>query len=61
MTVMIRKPIAGTVPPLQSGTTAQRPAPLGINQTYFDNSLGYQVTVKQVSPAIWVDGAGVQV
>ncbi|KUZ07001.1 hypothetical protein WI28_23045 [Burkholderia diffusa] len=61
MTTIIRKPVAGTVPPLQSGTTAQRPAPSFVNQTYFDTTLGYQIAAKQLAPAIWVDSAGVQV
>lgn len=59
-------PGIGTVGPAQfafplSGTTAQRPAPLAVGQPYFDTTLGLPIVVKQLSPVIWVDGAGVQV
>jgi S1-C subfamily serine protease len=42
-------------------TTAGRPVPTSIGQTGFDTTLGLPVWVSQVSPAIWVDAAGVQV
>lgn len=41
-----------------AGTTASRPAPYKIGQTYFDTTLGKQINVKQISPAIWVDAMG---
>lgn len=44
-----------------SGPTSNRPAvPSFIGQPYFDTTLGFMVWVKQISPAIWVDAAGVQ-
>lgn len=48
---------AGTM----SGTTAQRPIPVFVGQPYFDITLGFMVWAKQLSPAIWVDAAGVSV
>jgi hypothetical protein len=42
-----------------SGPTANRPVPSFVAQPYFDTTLGYMVWVKQISPAIWVDAAGV--
>ncbi|MBN3833162.1 hypothetical protein [Burkholderia sp. Ac-20344] len=61
MTTIIRKSVAPGAQALQSGTTAQRPAPSFVNQTYFDTTRGFQVTAKQLAPVIWVDAAGVQV
>jgi hypothetical protein len=47
----------------QSGTTGSRPTKgLFIGRQYFDTTLGYMVSVKQVSPSvIWVNGAGTPV
>lgn len=42
-----------------SGTTAQRPVPTFVGQPYFDTTLGFMVWCKQLSPAVWVDAAGV--
>lgn len=46
-----------------SGTTALRPVKnIYIGRSYFDTTLGYLVTIKQVKPTIiWVNGAGVAV
>lgn len=51
---------SGTV---SSGTTATRATivPSFIGQFYFDVTLGFPVWIKQISPAIWVDAAGVPV
>lgn len=43
------------------GPTTNRPAPTVISQGYFDTTLGFMVWCKQVSPAVWVDAAGVSV
>lgn len=41
------------------GTTANRPiSGLYIGQDYFDQTLGYKVTVKSLNPTVWVNGAG---
>lgn len=47
----------------QAGTTAQRPTSgLEIGLPYYDTTLGYQVCVHQVTPAvIWHNGAGAAV
>jgi hypothetical protein len=51
---------AGAQP--QGGTTAQRPAAPALYQLYFDTTLGYHISCKQVTPSIvWVDGAGTTV
>lgn len=44
----------------QAGTTAQRPTKgLEIGLTYYDTTLGYQICVHQVIPAVvWHNGAG---
>lgn len=46
-----------------SGTTALRPIKnLYIGRTYFDITLGYLISIKQVKPTvIWVNGAGTAV
>ena len=44
-----------------SGPTFNRPSPNTIGQGYFDTTLGFMVWAKQLSPAIWVDAAGVNV
>jgi hypothetical protein len=42
-----------------NGTTANRPtAGLYIGMDYFDQTLGYKVTVKSLNPPVWVNGAG---
>jgi hypothetical protein len=46
---------------VSSGPTVSRPAPSFIGQPYFDTTLGFMVWAKQLSSAIWVDAAGVQV
>lgn len=43
------------------GPTANRPIPGFIGTQYFDTTLGFMVWAAQISPAIWVDAAGVQV
>lgn len=43
------------------GTTASRPATPKLYQSYFDTTLGLPITCTQVSPPIWVNGAGVAV
>jgi hypothetical protein len=43
------------------GTTAGRPATPFLYQSYFDTVLGQPVWCSQVSPAIWVNAAGVAV
>lgn len=40
---------------------ASRPSPPTLFQTFFDTGLGQPIWCKQVSPAIWVNAAGVQV
>lgn len=40
------------------GPTANRPTPTMIGQAYFDTTLGYGINCQQVSPPIWVNGAG---
>lgn len=44
-----------------SGTTTFRLTivPAFIGQPFFDTTLGFVVWAKQISPAIWVDAAGV--
>lgn len=45
-----------------SGTTASRPTVgIYVGMPFFDTTLGKQISVKQVSPAIWVDGTGTTV
>lgn len=44
-----------------SGPTASRPVPSFVGQPYFDTTLGFMVWTKQISPAIWVNAAGVAV
>jgi hypothetical protein len=52
--------IVGTA--ASSGPTVNRPSPpIAIGQAYFDTTLGFMVWAKQLSPAIWVNAAGVQV
>lgn len=47
----------------QAGTTAQRPTKfLEIGLPYYDTTLGYQICVHQVTPAVvWHNGAGAAV
>ena len=45
----------------QGGATAARPASPTLYQSYFDTTLGQPIWCKQVSPAIWVNAAGVTV
>jgi hypothetical protein len=49
---------AGTV---LSGTTATRlgTVPSFIGQGFFDTTLGYMMWASQISPAVWVNAAGV--
>ena len=49
------------VPNTFSGTTAKRPTKVNLGQQYFDTTLGYPVFVKQVTPVVWVNGAGLVV
>lgn len=42
-----------------NGPTGSRPVPSFIGEQYFDTTLGYVVWVKQISPAIWVNAAGI--
>jgi len=45
-----------------SGPTVNRPSPPGfVGQFYFDTTLGFSIWAKQISPAVWVDAAGVSV
>ena len=45
-----------------SGPTGARPSPPAfVGQSYFDTTLGFTVWAKQLSPAVWVDAAGVAV
>lgn len=44
-----------------SGPSTGRPVPSFIGQPYFDTTLGYMVWAKQITPAIWVNAAGVTV
>jgi hypothetical protein len=45
-----------------SGPTSNRPiAPGFVGQPYFDTTLGFMVWASQLSPAVWVDAAGVSV
>lgn len=46
-----------------AGTTALRPTKnIYIGRSYFDTTLGYLVSIKQVKPVvIWVNGAGATV
>jgi hypothetical protein len=45
-----------------SGPTANRPTiPAFIGFPYFDTTLGFMVWAKTISPAVWVDAAGVSV
>jgi hypothetical protein len=42
-----------------SGTTAQRPTnAMYVGKRYFDTTLGVPIALKQVSPAVWVNGIG---
>lgn len=50
---------AGSVP--QGGATAARPATPILYQTYVDTTLGQPIWCTQVSPAIWINAAGVAV
>lgn len=45
-----------------SGTTTFRltVTPAFVGQPFFDTTLGFMVWAKQISPALWVDAAGVQ-
>lgn len=44
------------------GTTANRPTKnLFIGRPYFDQTLGFPVYVKTVTPVVWVDGSGATV
>jgi hypothetical protein len=63
-TVAIGVPGDGTVGPnqlswVQSGPTISRPAPVFIGQNYFDTTLGYEVAAAALSPAKWVNAAGI--
>lgn len=50
--------LAGTS--LTSGPTTSRPSPPSfVGQGYFDTTLGFMVWVSSISPAVWVDAAGV--
>jgi hypothetical protein len=53
----------GIVLRTQAGTTAQRPTKgLEIGLPYYDTTLGMQICVHQVTPAVvWHNGAGVVV
>lgn len=43
-----------------SGPTSNRPpTPSLLGQGYFDTTLGFMVWCSQLSPALWVDAAGV--
>lgn len=44
-----------------SGSTTARLAlvPTFIGQPFFDTTLGYMMWVKQITPAVWVNAAGV--
>jgi hypothetical protein len=44
-----------------SGPTVDRPIPSFVGQPYFDTTLGFMVWASQLSPAVWVDAAGVLV
>jgi hypothetical protein len=44
-----------------SGPTSNRPVPSFLGQPYLDTTLGFMVWAKQISPAVWIDAAGVQV
>ncbi|CAB3731286.1 hypothetical protein [Paraburkholderia rhynchosiae] len=44
-----------------SGPTSARPVPGFVGQPYLDTTLGYLINAKQISPAIWVNAAGVTV
>jgi len=57
--ILLSDPIANGVG--VGGSTANRPNPPKLYQLYFDTTLGYEIECKQVSPAIWVNAAGVQV
>lgn len=55
---------AGTIGALAQsvgGTTAQRPAVPKLYQGYFDTTIGQPIWCSQVSPAIWLNAAGVAV
>jgi hypothetical protein len=44
-----------------SGPTVNRPAAANfLGQPYFDTDLGFPVFASQLSPAVWVNAAGVQ-
>lgn len=47
--------------PAGAGPTINRPAPQTLGQQYLDTTLGIMIWAKQLSPAIWIDAAGVQV
>ena len=53
--------ILGSISSTGSGSTSNRPVPSFVGQAYFDTTLGFMVWTKQISPAIWVDAAGVAV
>lgn len=42
-----------------SGPSTSRPVPGFVGQQYFDTTLGYMVWAKQLSPAVWVNAAGI--
>lgn len=43
----------------QFGPTASRPTKnLWVGQDFFDQTLGYKVTIKSLNPTVWVDGSG---
>lgn len=44
-----------------SGSTSNRPAPRYVGQPFFDTTLGKQIHLKQISPAVWVDATGATV
>lgn len=44
-----------------SGSTVNRPVPSYLAQPYLDTTLGIMIWASQISPAIWIDAAGVSV
>lgn len=51
----------GVITPPAGGTTAARPAPPTLYQSYIDTTLGLPIFCTQVSPPIWVSASGVAV
>lgn len=58
-------PAAGSVGPAQLapayGPTVSRPSPQVVGQFWFDTTIGQPIWCSQVSPATWVNAAGVSV